>query len=150
MKKFLSVIILSLVTTLIYAQSSGTSIYQDSLKQYSGGGFDSHKYTIGGKQITKNEAYAKLISYQQSAIEFNQYKKYNNLTIYTLGAVLTSLVASFIVNGPQSTTFNNTSSKVLLGIGVGLLIPEAIFAGQRNKHRKQSIKLYNQQFNKAS
>ena len=148
MRKALLIIVLSFTTTLNYAQSGSEKMHSDSLTRSSHGiFFNNHKFTIGEKQITKNEAYAILMNYQPSAIELKEYKKYNDLTVYTGVAAVSFLVASLIANGDlQSKAFNNTSSKILLGIGCGLIIPEGVFAVNRNKHYKRSIKLYNQQF----
>lgn len=147
MKKILLILILSFIAKLNYAQSDSSK--QSSLSgviQYTAGGFwHKGKYSIDGKQITRNELFSALMNYPPSAKEFNEYKKYNTLTYCACGAALSCLITSLIANG-NSSTFKNTTSKVFLGLGCGFIIPEAIFAGKRNKHYRQSLKLYNQQF----
>jgi len=110
-----------------------------------GGWFTSGKYVIDGNKVTFREVNTRLANYQPSANEFNEYRKYRNLTYYSGGTSILFLAASLIATG-NSSTFKNTSSKVFAGIGVSFLVPEFIFSLKRNKHFRSAGTIYNQQF----
>ncbi|MDB5031277.1 hypothetical protein [Mucilaginibacter sp.] len=146
MKRIFLFVVLGFITTVGYAQSDSLKRLSTGMIQYSPASFfRSGKFTVDGKQITVKEVNARLANYQPDADEYNKYKKYRNLTYYTCGSALGFLAASLIATG-NSNTFKNTSSKIFAGIGIGLLVPEAIFASKRNKHFARAGYIYNQQF----
>jgi hypothetical protein len=146
MKKILLFLLLNIITTAIYAQRDSTKLPSNGMIKYSRHSFfRAGGFTVDGKQQTFSEVNTRLMNSPASAAEFKEYKKYRNLTYYMGGVAVASLLASAIVPG-NSNTFKNTSSKVLFGMGLGFIIPEAIFAGKRDKHYKRSFESYNQQF----
>ncbi len=146
MKKYLLVLMLGFAANMSYAQSYNTLFMPDSTIQYSRHGFfRTGRFTVNGHQETKDQIFTRLMNNPASAGEFNEYKRYRNLTEYMALGVGLSLLAAAIANGNAS-TFKNTSSKVLAGVAFGFIIPEAIFAGKRNKHYRRSFELYNQQY----
>jgi len=149
MKKVLLLLLLGFVTTQNYAQSDSSKHITGGVIQYTRSGFWIRKvnYTIGGVPASGKEVVIKLMSYPASAKEDNIAAHYNTLAWCAFGAVCASLATSLITNDSQN-SFHTQSSKVFLGIGVGLIIPEWIFSGQRNHHFKKSLALYNQQFSK--
>jgi hypothetical protein len=147
MKKVLLIIVLSLITTLNYAQGDSSKRFSNGVIGCSCGFFGIGKYTIDGKQATRNEVYASLLSYPVSAIEFEESRKYKRLSNYAGIAAISFLLGSIIANGGfQSNTVNRTPAKILLGVGYAFIVPDVIFGLKRNKHLKNSVALYNQQF----
>jgi len=147
MKKVLLFLVLGFIAKVNYAQTDSAKLSRPGMIEYSPGGFfRSGKFLINGNEVTNDEMFTKLANYQPSAYDLKEFKKYRDLTYYSAGAALSFLTASLIATG-NSSTFKNTSSKVLFGLGMGFIVPEAIFAGKRNRHWRKSVGLYNQQFN---
>jgi len=146
MKKVLLFLFLGFITIRSSAQV-------DSARHITGGAIKYTKtfwtgkvtYTVGGIQASRKEVLANLISYGPSAKEDNIAAHYNTLAWVACGSALACFAASLITND-SSESFHTRSSKVFFGVGVGLIIPEFIFAGKRNRHFKNSIAAYNQQF----
>jgi len=144
MKKILLLLIFSFFSTIIYAQVSGSKSPSDSTIKWKKGSFWVRgNYTIGDVPASNKEVYNRLKNSTASVNEFKDYTKYQHLTGYTAGAVISCLVASLIVN-KGSSSWNSTPSKVLFGIGCGLIIPEIVFASKRKAHLKHAVELYNQ------
>jgi hypothetical protein len=145
MKKILSLLIFCFFSTIIHAQVSGSKPLSDSTIQWKKGSFWVRgSYVINDVPASKKEVFNKLKNSTASANEFKEYNKYQHLTGYTAGAVISCLVASLIVN-KGSSSWNSTPSKVLFGVGCGLIIPEIVFASKRKAHLKHAVELYNQQ-----
>jgi len=145
MKSAFLFLVLSFTVALSHAQSDSSKLASNSAISYQNSFWHPAKFFVDGKQISFAEVNTKLMGFQQSANEFNEYRKYKDLTLYTGVTAIAFLVASAIATG-NSSSFKNTSSKVFFGVGCGLIIPEFIFARKRNRHFNRSFTLYNQQF----
>jgi len=146
-KNILLLLILAITTVAGYAQTDSTKRTPTGAITYTRPGFfRSGKFMVDGSQISYKEVTERLSSYQPAAEEYNKYKVNRNLTYYAGGSVILLAVASAITNG-NSSTYKTTSSKVLIGLSGTFLIPEFIFALNRNKHFRNAGRIYNQQFN---
>lgn len=146
MKKILLFLFFNIITVLTYAQSDTSKLSSAHMIQYTKPTFfKSGKFYIDGQHKTVSEINTLLMNSPASANEYEKYKKNRNLTAYMFAGAMSCLIASAITNG-NSSTFKNTSSKVLLGVGCAFIIPEFIFAGKRNRHYRNSVNSYNQQF----
>jgi hypothetical protein len=145
MKKILSLLIFSFFSTIIYAQAGGSKPLSDSTIQWRKGSFWVRgNYTIGDVPASNKQVYNKLKNAAPCVNEAKEYQKYQKLTVYSFGAAMSCLVASFIAD-KGSSTWKSTPSKVLFGVGCGFIIPEFIFAHKKKQHLKHAVELYNQQ-----
>ncbi|MDB5008193.1 MAG: hypothetical protein JWP45_2586 [Mucilaginibacter sp.] len=148
MKKGYLIFVLILVTTLSYAQSDSSKLSSNAgpIQYKPGGVFRGGKFIINGERVNGKQVNVLLMNNPASAGEFKEFKKDRNRTDYFGIPALSFLVGSMIAGGRSNTL--KGSSKIMAGIGFGLIIPEIIFAIKRNKHYKRSFIMYNQQFQK--
>ena len=145
MKKVGLFLFLVFAITKSYAQiDSSKSVRTGQIAYTRSGFFSAGKFTVNGQTETFSEINTRLANSKASADEYNQFRQNANLTTYSFVGSLAFLASSLIVNGSTS-RWKNTPAKVLFGTGIAFIIPEIVFAGKRNKHFSQAIRLYNQQ-----
>jgi hypothetical protein len=145
MKKILLFQLLGFITMASYAQVDSSKLSSSGMIQYSPSGFfRAAKYSIGGKQASRDQVYAVLMSDTASANEFNEFKKYKHISNYSGGAAVVFLLIPLITD--HFKTINSTPGRISLTIGYGLIIPDIFFGFKAIKHYKRSLMLHNQQY----
>jgi hypothetical protein len=146
MTKILLFLFLSFITGLTYAQSDTSKLSSTHMIEWTKPTFFKvSKFYVDGKQQTVSEINTRLMNSPASAYEYKEYKKFRNLTYYTGGICVASLITSAIIAG-NSSSFKKTTGNVLLAVGYAFIIPVTIFGLKRNKHYGRSIDSYNRQF----
>jgi hypothetical protein len=143
MKRVLLFVLLSFAATVTYAQKDTTRSTNGDVIHYNRAGFwESGKFTVNGNVESFNQISARLAEAKASAYEFNEYKKYRNLTYYMAGGAIACIVSSLPFNHGGS-AWKTSQAKVAFGAGIGFMVPEFIFAGKRNKHFWKAVQAYN-------
>jgi len=143
MKRTLLFLLLNFVVWATYAQKDTTKSSNGDVIHYTHPGFwSSGKFTVNGNKESFKGICTRLAESNVSAPEFNEYKKYRNLTYYMAGGAIACIVSSLPMNH-SSGGWKTTQAKVAFGVGCGFLIPEFIFASKRNRHFWKAVQLYN-------
>ena len=143
-KKIITLIVLCLAAKLNFAQVDSSKYDLKKAILHSRSFWTGDTFYLDGHRINKREVNEMLMNSPASAYEFNEYKKFNNLTLYT--AIITDAFLLTSLAAGHFKTINSKPSQISAGIGFGLIVPLVIFGSKRDKHFGRAFDLYNQQY----